>query len=216
MGGRPIGILTPYGFLHAHVPGFSGLRVPARASFYVGLAGAALAAIGVETLLRGSRARWSTTSIRLAAGAIALLDVAPHALPYKRPFDYDRLRVAMSSTVHSQSSSGADLVFPVSVSAAYSAPAASAPVFRPLVNGQSGYLPPANGRTFETLGKRPFGSDQANLLRELKVTRLFLDREQVGDEEERGILTALSGSGGHPRSAGTWARHHVVLLSWAP
>ena len=103
VGGRPIGFPVPYGFLHAHFPGFSALRVPARASFFVGLAGSALAAIGTEMLLRAPRVRWQAASIRVAAAAVALLDVAPNALPYKRPVEYDRLRFAMSSTVPSES-----------------------------------------------------------------------------------------------------------------
>jgi hypothetical protein len=216
-GGRAIAVPLPYRFLHAHMPGFSGLRVPARASFYPGLAGAALAAIAIEALLRGPRLPRRgpvATSVRVALAAVVLLDVAPHALPYRAVPEYDRLRVAMSAGSPPPSGSGVDLVLPISTSAGYAAPVASAPTFRRLVNGMSGYLPPPNGRTFEAFSEETFGSRQSDRMRDLNVERLFLDRTRMAASMESSILGELSRSGGHPRSGGVRAGYHVVFLSW--
>jgi hypothetical protein len=213
VGGRALRVPMPYGFLHGHAPGFRALRVPARASFYVALSGAALAAIGIEMLLRRARGPRVAASIRVAAAAVGLLDVAPTALPYKAPVDYDRLRLAMSATPP-LSTSGADLVLPVGAASGYVAPLASAPAFRPLVNGQSGYLPPVNRRIFETLEKNQFGPAQSQVLRLLGVRRLFLDRTHLPAPVESAVLAELTRSGARPRSAGTWADFHVVLIDW--
>ena len=212
VGGRSIGFPMPYGFLHAHVPGFSALRVPARASFYVGLAGAALAAIGIQTILRATRSPRLAGSIRVAAAALALIDVAPHALPYLPSVEYDRLQVAMSAA--SPPAPGADLILPVESSSGYAAPLASAPLFRPIVNGVSGYLPPANSRIFEVLKEKDFGPMQSQVLRLLRVSRVLLDRTRIAAPAETAILEELSRAGAGPRSTGIRAGYHVVLLSW--
>jgi hypothetical protein len=143
-----------------------------------------------------------------------LLDVAPHPLPYERPVEYERLRLAMRATDPSVSGSGADLVLPICDPLNYAAPLASVPRFRPLVNGKSGYLLPANGRIFQVLQVRPFGAAQSELLRSLHVTRLFLDRTRIVPTEEEEILSALLKGGGRPRSGGVWQNHHVVFLAW--
>jgi len=214
VGGHALRVPMPYGFLHGHVPGFRALRVPARGSFSVALTGAALAAIGIELLLRRARGPRVAASIRVAAAALGLLDVAPTALPYRAPVDYGRLRIAMNATTPSPSTSGADLVLPVGAASGYAAPLASAREFRPLVNGQSGYLPPLNRRIFETLGENRFGPAQSQVLRLLGVRRLFLDRTRLPAPVESAVFSELTRSGGRPRSAGTWADYRVVLIDW--
>jgi hypothetical protein len=68
--GRPLPIGAAYRWLFAHVPGFNGLRAPARFSTVVLLAIAVLASIGFA----GVTARWSPRT-RLAVAAATLLFV---------------------------------------------------------------------------------------------------------------------------------------------
>jgi hypothetical protein len=216
LGGKPVRLPLPYAFLHQNFPGFSALRVPARASFYVALSGAALAAVSLDILIRSVRSNRAAFLVCALTGAVALLDVAPHPLPYANPVEYERLRLAMRATDPSVSASGADLVLPICDPLNYAAPLASVPRFRALVNGKSGYLLPANGRIFDALQVHPFGLAQSDLLRGLNVTRLFLDRTRMSPKNENEMLAALSRAGGQPRSGGVWQNHHVVFLSWPP
>jgi len=214
VGGKPVSpVPLPYTFLHEHFPGFQSLRVPARASFYAALSGAALAAISLDVLIRTVRPNRAVSLVYAMTGVAALIDVAPRPLPYAHPIEYERLRLAMRATDPTVSA-GADLVLPICDPLNYAAPLASVPKFRPLVNGKSGYLLPVNKRIFEDLQRHPFELAQSRLLQELNVTRLFLDRTRMSPKDEHEVLTALSSAGGRPRSGGVWQDHHVVLLSW--
>jgi hypothetical protein len=124
------------------------------------------------------------------AVAAALLDTAPGKLPYRVPEDYVRLRRAMLATV-AESAPGSDLVLPICDPLNYAGPLASVGSYRPLLNGKSGYLLPANGRILDLLSERPFGSDQAELLRTFRVTRLLLDRRRLEAGFESEIVSAL-------------------------
>jgi hypothetical protein len=180
---------APYRWLYHGIPGFQSMRVPARASFFVGLAGAALAAaaLGIVLARLGKHLRRLVATIAVAA---ALLDTAPGKLPYRVPEDYVRLRRAMLATV-AESAPGSDLVLPICDPLNYAAPLASVGSYRPLLNGKSGYLLPPNGRIFDLLSERPFGSDQVEVLRTFRVTRLLLDRRRLGAGFESEILSAL-------------------------
>ena len=100
--GRLLPIGVPYRWLFGYLPGFDGLRVPARFSVVVLLAVAVLAGIGVtrlsEILRRGpaeagrhdrsSRWRWAVTAIAAAlvllegdGGALPLAYLMPHGRP---------------------------------------------------------------------------------------------------------------------------------------
>jgi hypothetical protein len=59
LGGRPTGSLAIYGFFFQHVPGFDGLRVPARLAMVVGLFVAILAGYGAAAVL--ARGVWPST-----------------------------------------------------------------------------------------------------------------------------------------------------------
>ena len=63
--GRPVEIAAPYGVLYEHVPGFDGLRVPARFGMIEALMLAILGGYGAHALIR---ARWGGAI--LAAGAV--------------------------------------------------------------------------------------------------------------------------------------------------
>ena len=173
-----------------------------------------MAAMLLELLQRSFPSRRFVRPVLALACGAALLDVAPRRLPSLLPLEYERLHEAMRSTQPPKSDRGADLVLPICDELNYAAPLASAPGFRPLVNGKSGYLLPQNGRIFETLGVAGFGRAQSDLLKELGVTRLVIDRTRIRVPEEAAILDALSASGAVRRSAGVWRNHQVVLLSW--
>jgi len=56
--GRPLDLLSPYRLLYDHVPGFDGLRVPARFGTIVVLMLAVLAGFGADTLSQLVSGRW--------------------------------------------------------------------------------------------------------------------------------------------------------------
>ena len=68
--GRPVDIAAPYGALYAHVPGFDGLRVPARFAMLEALMLAMLAGYGAQAL---TRARWGH-AILVVASAFFFLE----------------------------------------------------------------------------------------------------------------------------------------------
>jgi hypothetical protein len=76
-GTRVLEEAAPYGWLYHHVPGFDGLRVPARFAMLVALALSVLGALGLHRLTNGSRraGRWLalTTLLVLAEGGAAPL-----------------------------------------------------------------------------------------------------------------------------------------------
>jgi hypothetical protein len=92
LAGRPTGSLAIYGFFFEHVPGFDGLRVPARMAMVVGLFIAILAGFGAAALLgrlgrpvaptpgAGSNGRASAAALTALLGALVLAESV--ALPY--------------------------------------------------------------------------------------------------------------------------------------
>ncbi len=210
--GHRLPVPGPYELLYRLLPGFSALRVPARASFFVGLAGAALFGLLLESL----RAR-TTGPVRHAVVvggcALVLLDVWPHPLPYLRATEYLRLRSAMAATA-SRAARGADVVLPLDRRLNYAAPAASAGAFRPLLNGVSGYLPPSNGRAFDLLAQRGWGAEQALLLRRLGVTRVLLDRRLLASEPRDRIVRQLLAHAREVTSFDPIEDVEVLLVRW--
>jgi hypothetical protein len=69
--GRPLPVFGLYGVLYDHVPGFDGVRVPARMGMIVGLFLTALAGCAAAQLARGRRAAILLVS---ASGALCLVE----------------------------------------------------------------------------------------------------------------------------------------------
>ncbi len=97
--GWPLPIGAPYRWLFAYLPGFDGLRVPARLSVVVLLAIAVLAGAGVARLLEilSPRLRWATMAIVAAlvllegdGGALPLAFLTPHGRPDRAAYEWIR------------------------------------------------------------------------------------------------------------------------------
>ena len=74
--GRPVTTTSLYALFHDHVPGFDGVRVPARYGMIVTLGLAALAALGVAASDRRHH-----TSVSAIAGALILLEALAVPIP---------------------------------------------------------------------------------------------------------------------------------------
>lgn len=213
-GGATIVRSYPYLFLYRFLPGFSAMRVPVRASFFVGFAGAALASVWMTPLLASPPSAGRRRILGAGLIGVCLLDVLPRPLPYARPEEYVRLRAAFAAG--ERPASGTDLVLPICDEINGSAPAASFPAFRHLVNGRTGYLPRQNGAAFRALGKRPFRAGQGRLVRALEVTRILVDRSRMSAAYEREILAGLADAGARVARSGSAEQYDVVSLDWSP
>jgi hypothetical protein len=81
--GQPLGWPGPYSLLHQYVPGYSGLRVPARFAMLFFLFLAVVASFGVAALER----RWRTIGrlVGVLALSVFLVQAAPAAFPLNQP-----------------------------------------------------------------------------------------------------------------------------------
>ncbi|MBI4264726.1 MAG: hypothetical protein HY657_10145 [Acidobacteria bacterium] len=162
--GRPLEIVAPYRLLFEHVPGFDGLRVPARFSMIALLMLAALAGYGAAALGTGIRARWA-----LAVGGVLFLLEATHV-----PF-----QVNVTSPIDGFATPEARLYRPERAPAVYGDVARLAPDavlvelplgqpdydlramyystvhWRPLLNGYSGFFPPHYGQLWFAVNELP-------------------------------------------------------------
>jgi uncharacterized membrane protein YeaQ/YmgE (transglycosylase-associated protein family) len=211
-GGAPVFRSYPYLFLYRFLPGFSALRVPVRASFCVGLAGAALAAFWMDPLLGKTPSAVRRPILGVALVGACLLDVLPRPLPYAPPEEYVRLRTAFAAG--GQPAPGSDLVLPICDEINGAAPAASFPAFRHLVNGRTGYLPRQNRAAFSAFGKRPFGAGQGRLACALDVTRILVDRSRMSAAYEREIVGGLQNAGATVGRSGSAEQYDVLSVDW--
>lgn len=201
-----------YSLLYRWLPGFSAMRVPVRASFYVGMAGAALAAILAERLARG-QGRRTRSLVMGGLIALGLLDVFPRRLPYQRAEEYLRLRAAMQNSF-AEVEPGVDLVLPINDRLNYAAPLASVGPFRPILNGKSGYLLPRNGLIFELFTQRPFTLSHVEGLRALRVSRILVDRRQMDTAEFSQLVGILGRYASNVRLASTVEDISVLIVRW--
>jgi len=169
-----LGVPFPYRCLYENLPGFNGLRVPARFAILVVLALAVLAAFGVVRLTRAIRRAWGDAAVSSALAGIILLEsfAAPIPLghmPTEVPAVYRWLadQVGEGAVV--------ELPFPDPPDAYWEARRLyySTVHWRPLVNGYSGYFPPEYWEQAARL--RAFPAPEAvALLRALGVRYVLL------------------------------------------
>jgi hypothetical protein len=76
-GGRLVSEIGPYAFFYRFVPGFDGLRVPARFGMIAAFGLAVLAPLTL-TLIRSDRRRWQTASV---VGALIILEAFAQPIP---------------------------------------------------------------------------------------------------------------------------------------
>ena len=212
-GGVELARSLPYQVLFDQFSALRAIRVPARAAFYVGLSGAALAAVAMDALC----SRSSGLRRRVALGCFGLLvlaDTASRPIPFGRPAEYARLRHAFCATDSFVTEAGTDLVLPISDRTNYASPAASSGRFRPLVNGKSGYLLPLNASVFANLGMARPGPVQAGTMESLDVTRLLLDRRALPEDETGALLSSLRKLAKSCDLLGSYSDYDVYLLAW--
>jgi hypothetical protein len=136
--GVPIELASPYALLYEHVPGYDGLRVPARLATVVTLMLAVLAGLGTAVI---GRRRFAAGAIgvacvvALAESVILPLPVERLARPARAPAAYHALAREPASTVVAELPLG-------DVEGDLRAMFFGLAHRRPILNGYSGFFPP--------------------------------------------------------------------------
>jgi hypothetical protein len=153
--GRPVEIMAPYGFLYEHVPGFDGVRVPARLAMVGALMLAVLGGFGAAAFSRRRAGRAALAALSIAFLAESLvMPFMVNAVSGTRGFNLPEARVYRPAR--------APNVYKVFAREAPDAVLAELPLgesdfdlramfystvhWRPLLNGYSGFYPPHYGR----------------------------------------------------------------------
>jgi hypothetical protein len=182
--GRPVELAAPYAFLYEHVPGFDGVRVPARFGMVGALMLAILGGFGAAVLSR----RRAGTAMLAAVSVVFLAEAL--VMPFKvnlvsptRGFNTPEARVYRPAR--------APNVYKVFAREAREAVLAELPIgetdfdlraifystvhWRPVLNGYSGFYPPHYGRLALTLSDVPRFTDPAmQALRMYGVTHVLV------------------------------------------
>jgi hypothetical protein len=202
--GRPLDLWAPYGALMA-LPGFEGLRVPARFATIVSLALAVLAGAGAARLLRGRLA-----SVALALLCVAVLaDVRPRRIPmnevgppnaYAAPEPRVYRPARAPAVYHQLARTPPDAVvleLPIGdpgydLRAVYY----STVHWRRLVNGYSGFYPPHYDYLIALLSTAWREAGPAwSALRELGVTHVVVHEGAYLDDEGARLSAWLASQG---------------------
>jgi len=203
--GRPLDLASPYRFLWNHIPGFEGLRVPARFAMIVTLMLAALGGFGAAAI-----ARLRHGLILLAAiAAIFLFEAgaspfvvngmspvegyrAPPArleLPGRAPEVYQAVSRLPPDAVLAELPLGQP---DYDLRAMYY----SIERWRPVLNGYSGFFPLHYGRTIVALSEVPRHPDfSMATLRELGATHVIVHEDAYLDAEGRDTTATLRALG---------------------
>lgn len=199
--GRPLDLASPYRFLWTYVPGFEGLRVPARFAMIVALMLATLGALGAAVVARmrhglGMLALFAAIFLyeagaeRFVVNGMSPLKeyatpVARLELPRRAPFVYRAVGQLPTAAVI------ADLPLGQSdydVRAMYY----SIDRWRPIVNGYSGFFPPHYGQVKVALSEVPRHPDVSlDVLRQLGVTHVIVHEAAYLDAEGRETTATL-------------------------
>jgi len=203
--GRPLDLASPYRFLWNVVPGFDGLRVPARFGMIVALMLATLASFGA---VRIARIRGGT--LVLAFLAIAFLfeaGAAPFVVNGMSP-----VRGYNTPAARLERPDRAPLVYRAVSDLPGDAVIADLPLgqtdydvramyysigrWRPIVNGYSGFFPLHYGRAIVALGELARHPDvSVATLRDLGATHVIVHEGAFLDAEGREATAALRARG---------------------
>jgi len=203
--GRPLDLASPYRFLWNHVPGFEGLRVPARFAMIAVLLLSVLASFGAAAIAR----------IRSGVVALAVLAAAFLFEAGASPFTVNGM-----SPIRGFNMPSARLERPARAPGVYKAvsglPAgavlADLPLgqpdydlramyysidrWRPVLNGYSGFFPLHYGRAVVALNEIPRHLDVSlAMLRELGATHVIVHEDAYLDTEGRDTTTTLRNAG---------------------
>jgi hypothetical protein len=149
--GVPINLAAPYGFLYDHVPGFDGLRVPARLGMVVALMLAILGGMGAALI-----GRWRHATPLLAVlGVVAFAEGAVLPLPTHR-LGPPAQAPAIYAAVSREPADAVLAELPLGqVDIDLLAMFYSIAHRRPILNGYSGFFPPDYGRLSVALSDVP-------------------------------------------------------------
>jgi hypothetical protein len=203
--GRPVEIVAPYRLLLEHVPGFDGVRVPARFAMIVALALAALAGYGAAWVSQARLGR----AILIVAAVVAVLEGT--RLPFivngayaLRDFNTPEARLlrparapAVYREVAAQPSDAVLIELPLGPpDFDLRAMFYSVVHWRPLVNGYSGFYPPHYGRLITALSEIPRHADVSmEALHSTGATHLILHQAAYRDGEGEATAQVLTAAG---------------------
>ena len=205
--GRPLDLASPYRFLWNYVPGFEGLRVPARFAMIVVFMLAVLGGYGAAAIVR--RRRGGILLGVLAAAFLYEASAAPFTVNGTTP-----VRGFKSPEARLYPGDRAPAVYRAVAQVPPDAVVAELPIgqtdfdlramfystthWRSLVNGYSGFFPVHYGRVTFALGEiaRHPGVSR-DMLRELGATHVIVHEAAYLDGEGRATTTALSDLGAH-------------------
>ena len=191
--GRPLEIAAPYALLFDYVPGFDGVRVPARFATIVALLLAVLAGYGAAVLTR-----WKFGRPALALLTLLFLAESTH-VPFivngatpPRGFNAPEARVYRPARApaiyHAIAQVSAESVL-AELPLGYPdfdqrAMFYSTVHWKPLVNGYSGFTPPHYGRLTAVLSEIPRHADiSLATMREMGVTHVLIHEAAYTDGE---------------------------------
>jgi hypothetical protein len=214
--GRPLDLASPYRFLWTHVPGFDGLRVPARFAMIASLMLAVLGAFGAAVLApSGSGASRDDRRARYGAALLVALAAAFLFEAGAAPFVVNGM-----TPVRGFATPPARLARPARAPGVYNAVGrlppdavlADLPLgqpdydlramyysierWRPLLNGYSGFFPLHYARASVLLGEVPRHVDESiTVLRELGATHVIVHEGAYLDAEGRDTTASLRAAG---------------------
>jgi hypothetical protein len=202
--GRPLDLASPYRFLWDHVPGFDGLRVPARFAMIVTLMLSVLGALGAAAL---ARVRYGAIVLTLLAAAFLyeagaapfvvngispIRGYAPAArleTPRRAPAIYQAVGRLPATAVLADLPLGQP---DYDLRAMYH----SIERWRPIVNGYSGFFPLHYARAIVALTEVPrHADDSLAALRELGATHVIVHEGAYLDAEGRDTTASLRAVG---------------------
>jgi len=179
-----------YRQLYRLVPGFDGLRVPARFAMLVSTGLAVLAGYGVAALAGRIRGRGARVTAVAALGGLAVLE------SWTVPLSYQEVPEMSSADrwLAAAPAPGPVVILPLTVGSGAHLETqrllGSTLHWRPLVNGYSSFFPQGYWDTVETLNAFPTPPAVARL-RALGVRYVVVYFAQYPDRERRRIRTAL-------------------------
>ena len=199
--GRPLDLASPYGFLWNHVPGFDGLRVPARFAMVAVLMLSVLGGLGAAAIARYRSGRvvlaLAAAMFLFEAGASPFVvngtspirdfhDPPPQlASPARAPKVYDAVSTLPKTAVLAELPFGQH---DYDLRAMYY----SIDRWRPILNGYSGFFPPHYGRAIVGLTDVPRHPEiSVATVRELGATHVVIHEGAYLDVEGRDTTAAL-------------------------
>ena len=199
--GRPVEIAAPYAFLYEHVPGFEGVRVPARFAMVATLMLAVLGGFGAAALARWRRGPLLLAILAVAAVAESVLVPFPvNAVTPTRGYNSPEARVYRPGRAPAIYREFAQLA-PDGVLAELPlgepdfdlrAMFYSLVHWRPILNGYSGFYPPHYGRLALATSDVPRFPDGAiEALRALGATHVLVHEGAYLDDRGPNTTAAL-------------------------